>query len=93
MALSTFATKLDLDDIVARAVSLVDAIGYKRLAGTVVSAYVSWKLLYALFLSPLRNIPGPFIARLTGLRAMVSLFAGNSCTDADSDFKKYGEIY
>ncbi|ORX71771.1 cytochrome P450 [Linderina pennispora] len=93
MALSTFATKLDLDDIVARAVSLVDAIGYKRLAGTVVSAYASWKLLYALFLSPLRNIPGPFIARLTGLRAMISLFAGNSCTDADSDFKKYGEIY
>ncbi|KAJ2792000.1 hypothetical protein H4R21_006231, partial [Coemansia helicoidea] len=30
-------------------------------------AYVAWKVVYALYISPLRNVPGPFLFRLTWL--------------------------
>ncbi|KAJ2813944.1 hypothetical protein H4S07_000287 [Coemansia furcata] len=60
-------------------------------AGVVV--YTAWKTIYALYFSPLRNMPGPFLSRLSSLP---SLIAGlTRCTNDDmvSDCEQYGNIY
>ncbi|KAJ2350741.1 hypothetical protein GGH92_002206, partial [Coemansia sp. RSA 2673] len=48
-------------------------------AGVVV--YTAWRTIYALCFSPLRNMPGPFLSRLSSLP---SLIAGlTRCTNDD----------
>ncbi|KAJ2003640.1 hypothetical protein GGI04_002898 [Coemansia thaxteri] len=58
-----------------------------------VAVYVAWKSIYALYISPLRRVPGPFLARLSRLPG---LFAGlTRCTNDDmvSECEKYGNVY
>ncbi|KAI9503434.1 hypothetical protein GGI25_001864 [Coemansia spiralis] len=57
------------------------------------AAYAAWRTAHALLISPLRTIPGPFLARLSSLP---SLIAGlTRCTNDDmvSDCEKYGSVY
>ncbi|KAJ1816520.1 hypothetical protein LPJ56_004277 [Coemansia sp. RSA 2599] len=58
-----------------------------------VVAYIAWRTIHALFISPLRHVPGPFLARIS---ALPSLILGlTRCTNDDmvSDCEKYGSIY
>jgi helvolic acid biosynthesis cytochrome P450 monooxygenase len=52
-----------------------------------------WKLVYALFFSPLRNVPGPVLARLTPLRAIYNRLPRRVTKATLADFRKYGDIY
>ncbi|KAJ2720012.1 hypothetical protein GGI07_004882 [Coemansia sp. Benny D115] len=57
------------------------------------AAFVAWRTVYALFFSPLRNMPGPFLSRLSPLP---SLIAGlTRCTNDDMvrDCEEYGSVY
>ena len=51
------------------------------------------RLITATFLSPLRTIPGPFLARLTPLRAIYARLPKRVTKAALQDFKTYGDIY
>ncbi|KAJ1882601.1 hypothetical protein LPJ57_000810 [Coemansia sp. RSA 486] len=56
-------------------------------------AYIAWRAIHARFISPLRRIPGPFIARISPLPSLV--LGLTRCTNDDmvSDCEKYGSIY
>lgn len=55
--------------------------------------FVCYRLVVALWLSPLRHIPGPFIARLTSKRAEMYTMAGRMSYMARIDGENYGDIY
>ncbi|KAJ1949692.1 hypothetical protein FBU59_001031 [Linderina macrospora] len=44
-------------------------IGGAKITGTLADAVLGYKVIYALFFSLLRNIPGPFLAHLASLHA------------------------
>ncbi|ORX64855.1 cytochrome P450 [Linderina pennispora] len=52
-----------------------------------------YKLVYALCLSPLRNIPGPFFARLSNIRLGYIGMSGKMSKYAMHDYEKYGDLY
>ncbi|ORX74176.1 hypothetical protein DL89DRAFT_300049 [Linderina pennispora] len=60
---------------------------------TLLLAFACYLVINALFLSPLRNIPGPFIARLSGLRASLIHLRGANAEKSRVDHAKYGPIY
>ncbi|KAH2981476.1 Cytochrome P450 monooxygenase helB2 [Aspergillus fumigatus] len=55
--------------------------------------WTSWRLLDALFLSPLHRVPGPVLARLTPLRAIYARLPSRVIPAALADFHSYGDIY
>ncbi|KAJ1962972.1 hypothetical protein GGI12_002322 [Dipsacomyces acuminosporus] len=72
---------------------LTKQIEYAKLLATGAGAYAAYKVIYALWLSPLRNIPGPFLARITGKRAEYFGLTGAQGHKAIADYEKYGDIY
>ncbi|RMZ79405.1 hypothetical protein DV738_g3276, partial [Chaetothyriales sp. CBS 135597] len=60
---------------------------------TGLAAFFVYRLLHATLFSPLRNVPGPFIARITSKRGHVNNFSGKVATQVLMDCKKYGEVY
>ncbi|ORX70749.1 cytochrome P450 [Linderina pennispora] len=71
----------------------IKPIGYANIAFGAAAVYILSQVIYALFFSPLRNIPGPFLARLTDLRSKVFTFIGKAAHDAEGGYEKYGNIY
>lgn len=67
------------------------AILIKTLAVIYVSYLILW-LGYALFLSNLRKVPGPFLAKLTGLWEVKKVVAGNMHGIMIDLHKTYGTI-
>ncbi|KAF2753863.1 cytochrome p450 monooxygenase [Pseudovirgaria hyperparasitica] len=55
--------------------------------------FTIYRLIYALYFSPLRTIPGPLIARVTSKRGKIDQFSGNVSVRAILDEQKYGEVY
>ncbi|KAI8320220.1 cytochrome P450 [Martensiomyces pterosporus] len=73
--------------------SLVQGFGYARAAATFTGIYAAYKVTYALFFSPLRHLPGPFLARLTNKRAEIIALFGWMGEYAREESEKYGDTY
>ncbi|KAJ1931053.1 hypothetical protein GGF37_007518, partial [Kickxella alabastrina] len=58
-----------------------------------VAAFLIWKTIYALFFSPLRNMPGPFLSRLSPLPSLVAGLTRCTNDDMVSDCEEYGSVY
>ncbi|KAJ1955000.1 hypothetical protein EC988_002123 [Linderina pennispora] len=52
-----------------------------------------YTVVYALYLSPLRHIPGPLLARITPLHDKVLRLLGLRTEVCERNFRKYGDIY
>ncbi|ORX69147.1 putative cytochrome P450 monooxygenase [Linderina pennispora] len=72
---------------------LAQAISAAKITGTLAAAILGCKVIYALFFSPLRNIPGPFLARLTSLRARLINATGKIGNTARKEYLQYGDVY
>jgi hypothetical protein len=57
-----------------------------------VAALLTWIILYRLFLHPLAGVPGPFIARFTGLWRTTKYFQGTWYDDILGLHQKYGRV-
>ncbi|KAI8318087.1 cytochrome P450 [Martensiomyces pterosporus] len=68
-------------------------IGYAKLFATSASVLLLYRVFYALYFSPLRNIPGPFLARLTKRRADVIGSIGKQALTAREESELYGDVY
>ncbi|KAI8318068.1 cytochrome P450 [Martensiomyces pterosporus] len=60
---------------------------------TGLAGYIAWKVVYALYFSPLRNIPGPFLNRTTKLPAFVTVLHGGSTDTILDNYQKYGDLF
>ncbi|KAI1813108.1 cytochrome P450 [Poronia punctata] len=67
--------------------------GIKQTILIIVVVGLLWKFIRALFLSPLRHIPGPLIARLTPLRAISRRLPKRVAKAGLEDFYQFGDIY
>jgi cytochrome P450 len=68
-------------------------IGYGGALVGLALLYTAWKLLYALYFSPLRHIPGPLASRLSGKRGTWAVITGKAAAVAQSDYEAYGDVY
>ncbi|KAJ1961578.1 hypothetical protein GGI12_003173 [Dipsacomyces acuminosporus] len=73
--------------------SAIEKLGYTKLAATSIGLYAAYKVIYALYLSPLRSVPGPFIARITKKRSEIFGATGGRARIALEDYERYGDIY
>ncbi|KAJ1963898.1 hypothetical protein GGI12_001773 [Dipsacomyces acuminosporus] len=73
--------------------ALIEEAGYAKVLATGAAAYAAYKIIYALYLSPLRNIPGPFLARLTNKRAEYFGAVGAQARLAREEYEQYGDVY
>ncbi|KAI8318069.1 putative cytochrome P450 monooxygenase [Martensiomyces pterosporus] len=55
--------------------------------------YMIWKATYALYFSPLRNIPGPFLERITNLPGLVKIARGGMVDMVLSSYERYGSLF
>ncbi|KAI8323445.1 cytochrome P450 [Martensiomyces pterosporus] len=69
------------------------SFGYGKLAATLALVWLAKAAVYAFFFSPLRNIPGSPLARITRKRAELYGVFGLRAKSAGDDFAKYGDIY
>ncbi|KAJ1958242.1 hypothetical protein GGI12_004785 [Dipsacomyces acuminosporus] len=68
-------------------------VGYAKTLVTLLGAILAYKVVYALYLSPLASIPGPLLARLTNKRARFYNVIGAQARKACEEYEKYGDIY
>lgn len=73
--------------------AFLQRVGYVRILLTLVILRLSWIIVYAFFFSPLRDIPGPLMARLSSKRGLVHLLTGKAEAVAKADYQTYGDIY
>ncbi|KAI8321365.1 cytochrome P450 [Martensiomyces pterosporus] len=66
---------------------------YWHVLGTATALYASAAVVYGLLLSPLRNIPGRFITKLSVAYFKYLLFTGHAADSYEEDYYKYGDIY
>ncbi|KAJ2773307.1 hypothetical protein IWQ57_001360 [Coemansia nantahalensis] len=59
----------------------------------VVCAYVVWKVVYALYFSPLRNVPGPFLSRISWLPMRLVEIFGTEPEMMRRHYEKYGSTF
>lgn len=67
-------------------------LNFKKIIITVVVILLFLRVLYNLFLHPLRNLPGPFIARCSPLWRLVKYFQGTWHDDILDLHRKYGQV-
>jgi helvolic acid biosynthesis cytochrome P450 monooxygenase len=67
--------------------------GIKATILAIIALNIFWRLFYAFYLSPLRHIPGPLVARLTPLRAILRRLPRKVASAGLEDFYQYGDIY
>ncbi|KAI8322359.1 cytochrome P450 [Martensiomyces pterosporus] len=60
---------------------------------TIFAVYITWKIVYALYFSPLRNIPGPFLGRISSLPELVTVVRGKFTDRILNSYEKYGSIF
>ncbi|KAL1917674.1 uncharacterized protein VTP21DRAFT_4067 [Calcarisporiella thermophila] len=80
-------------NLTAQVQAALHEFGYARTLATLFCLLVAWRLIYALFFSPLRNIPGPLLARITEKRGNLANFSGNVDNIVQADCKTYGDVY
>ncbi|KAJ2741620.1 hypothetical protein GGI19_006929, partial [Coemansia pectinata] len=56
-------------------------------------AWLGWRVAYALYFSPLRNIPGPFWARVSGLPMLLHDLGGTEADFMIKNSEKYGSLF
>ncbi|KAI8318827.1 cytochrome P450 [Martensiomyces pterosporus] len=56
-------------------------------------AYVAWKAAYALYFSPLRNIPGRFVDRVSNLPWFVAMLRGELTDKALISYETRGNVF
>ncbi|ORX70572.1 cytochrome P450 [Linderina pennispora] len=54
---------------------------------------LGYKAIYALYFSPLRHIPGPFLARITSKRNQIISMIGKIGHYAQHEYDTYGDLY
>ncbi|ORX70908.1 putative cytochrome P450 monooxygenase [Linderina pennispora] len=64
-----------------------------RLVAIIAGGYASYRTAHALFFSPLRHIPGSFLARLTPLRSQLINISGRVGQMTKKEYSMYGDIY
>jgi helvolic acid biosynthesis cytochrome P450 monooxygenase len=67
--------------------------GAVLIAATSFLALLTSRLVYAVYFSPLRKIPGPFFARITSKRGDVDNFSGKVAQTAEKDAARFGQVY
>ncbi|KAI8317975.1 hypothetical protein GQ54DRAFT_281261, partial [Martensiomyces pterosporus] len=67
--------------------------GYTKILAISASVLLVCKVVYALYFSPLRSVPGPLLARLTKKRAEVFGGMGRQALKAREESERYGDIY
>ncbi|KAI8321111.1 cytochrome P450 [Martensiomyces pterosporus] len=90
------STGMDMYNSAASPVtSLLDKYGitHLQIAVGVAVLYVVGMVVYVLFFSPLRNIPGKLISKLTLMPLRVESVLGTFGDTCESDYYKYGDIY
>ncbi|KAI8320109.1 cytochrome P450 [Martensiomyces pterosporus] len=60
---------------------------------TGLAIYMIWKVAYALYFSPLRNIPGPLLDRITDLPVLVKIARGGATDKVLNNYEKYGSLF
>ncbi|KAI8319089.1 cytochrome P450 4F12 [Martensiomyces pterosporus] len=60
---------------------------------TGLAAYIAWKVVYALYFSPLRSVPGPLLNRITSLPMLVSMLNGGASDKTLNSYEKYGNLF
>ncbi|KAJ2869058.1 hypothetical protein GGI22_000489 [Coemansia erecta] len=58
-----------------------------------IAGYAAWRTAHALWLSPLRTVPGRFVYRLSPVFSLVDGITGSTNDDMVSDCEKYGHVY
>ncbi|KAI8317958.1 hypothetical protein GQ54DRAFT_307318 [Martensiomyces pterosporus] len=67
--------------------------GYTKILATSASVLLVCKVVYALYFSPLRSVPGPLLARMTKKRAEVFGGMGRQALKAREEYELYGDVY
>ncbi|KAJ1762123.1 hypothetical protein LPJ54_005906, partial [Coemansia sp. RSA 1824] len=57
------------------------------------SAYAAYRILHALYISPLRNVPGPFWCRVSALPMLYYDLCGQEPEFMQHNCQKYGSIF
>ncbi|KAI8318820.1 cytochrome P450 [Martensiomyces pterosporus] len=60
---------------------------------TAFAAYIAWEVVYALYFSPLRNVPGPLLNRISNLPRLVMMMRGEFTDWVLSSYEKYGNLF
>ncbi|KAL1953223.1 hypothetical protein VTO42DRAFT_3365 [Malbranchea cinnamomea] len=60
--------------------------------GIIFGCFLSAKVVYRLFFSPLRHVPGPFIANVTSQWSIITSMSGNRARIVDRLHRKYGPV-
>ncbi|KAI8318121.1 cytochrome P450 [Martensiomyces pterosporus] len=60
---------------------------------TGLAAYATWRAVYALWFSPLRKIPGPFLYRISDLPMLAIALWGTTSDKMLSNYEKYGSLF
>jgi hypothetical protein len=71
---------------------LILLLNSKQTIITVVVSLLFLRVLYNLFLHPLRNLPGPFLARSSPLWRLAKYFQGTWHDDILDLHRKYGQV-
>ncbi|KAJ2716832.1 hypothetical protein H4R19_000395 [Coemansia spiralis] len=56
-------------------------------------AYLAWKVIYALYFSPLRKVPGPFLARISWIPMRLTEIFGTEPEVMRWHYEKYGPVF
>ncbi|KAI0391966.1 putative cytochrome P450 monooxygenase [Xylariaceae sp. FL0594] len=73
--------------------SWLQKIGITGAVVALVITYWCWQVLYALYFSPLKHIPGPLAARLSGKRGTLHILSGKAAEMAEADYLAHGDVY
>ncbi|KAI0391958.1 cytochrome P450 [Xylariaceae sp. FL0594] len=93
-AVSNHLTMLSIDlDLASRATVIARDARLPQFLVAVFVCFATSRVLYAFFLSPLRKIPGPLLARLTSKRGDLDNFSGRVAQRVERDTAAYGEVY
>ncbi|KAI8319763.1 cytochrome P450 [Martensiomyces pterosporus] len=60
---------------------------------TGLAAYITWKIVYALYFSPLRNVPGPLLDRISSLPGVVAVLRGGISDKMLRNYQRYGSVF
>ncbi|ORX66107.1 cytochrome P450 [Linderina pennispora] len=71
----------------------LSSIGLVKLLFSIAAALLSYKIIYALYFSPLRHIPGPFLARITSKRNQILSMISKVGISAQHEYETYGDLY
>ncbi|KAI1191710.1 cytochrome P450 [Nemania serpens] len=72
---------------------LVERYGYVGIVVTWLLLLFLYRLIYQLFFSPLRNIPGSTLSRLSALHSILKRVFAQGSKSVQADYEAFGDIY